>query len=62
MLDPEAMRVNTFRTLIKEYINFRKNVPLGCITDLCSDPRKTQNDIAVFSGAGGYLYLYIRLY
>lgn len=41
ILDPESMRNNTFRTLIKEYINFRKNVPLGCITDLCSDPRKT---------------------
>jgi hypothetical protein len=37
-------------------------VPLGCLSDLCSKQQKTRNDVSIFAGCGGYLYLYIRMY
>ncbi|CAD8115933.1 unnamed protein product [Paramecium primaurelia] len=53
---------NVFESFINEYKNFRINVPIGCITDKCSSKQKERSDLSVFCGAGGYLYLYLRIY
>ncbi|CAD8102790.1 unnamed protein product [Paramecium sonneborni] len=53
---------NVFEQFITEYKEFRVNVPIGCITDKCSKKQKERIDLSVFCGAGGYLYLYLRIY
>ncbi|CAK84056.1 unnamed protein product (macronuclear) [Paramecium tetraurelia] len=53
---------NVFESFIAEYKNFRNNVPVGCITDKCSSKQQERIDLSVFCGAGGYLYLYLRIY
>ncbi|CAD8123295.1 unnamed protein product [Paramecium sonneborni] len=61
-LPEENLIQNVFESLVREFKEFRANVPIGCITNKCSSKQKEQQDLSMFCGAGGYLYLYLRIY
>ncbi|CAK65584.1 unnamed protein product (macronuclear) [Paramecium tetraurelia] len=61
-LPEENMVESVFESLVNELKYFRQNVPVGCLTDKCSNKQKERQDLSMFSGAGGYLYLYLRMY
>ena len=63
------MKDDIFISMVHDWAKFTKvskllyqNVPLGCISNLCSKSHKTRDEVSTFSGSGGYLYLYIKMY